>query len=371
MLAKHAASILAGLTVLSAAAPANDAACDKLGAVSSENKICSKIGTDLLQEGGTAADALTGTLFCVGVTSPWHSGVGGGGFMLVRAPNGSYEFIDFRETMPAAGYQDMYNNDINASLYGGMASGVPGELRGLERLHSTYGKLPWAKVMQPAIDVAQNGFIVGADAVRYMASAIEGFPNFLVDDPNWAIDFAPNGTLLGLGDTLTRKRYAATLSTIAAHGADAFYTGPIADATVLALQGATPKGIMTLEDLANYSVAIQEPLQISYRDFKITSTSTPSSGEVVLSVMKTVEGYSGFGEEALVNVSTQRLDEAIRFAYGQRTLLGDPSFVTNMDVYQEEIINATTAAETRSKISDYHTLNVSAYDPQGFITLTE
>ena len=147
------------------------------------------------------------------------------------------------------------------------------------------------------------------------------------------------------------------------------------------------KGIMTLEDLKNYSVALQTPLSITYRDFKITSTSAPSSGEVVLSVMKAVEGYSTFGEAEFVNVSTQRLDEAIRFGYGQvsvtnipnlidpnssqRTLLGDPSFVTNMNTFQQEIINATTANSTRSKISDTHTLNVTAYDPQGFITLTD
>lgn len=272
------------------AAPTNTTS-NKLGAVSSENYICSQIGTGLLQAGGNAADALVGTLFCVGVVAPYHSGIGGGGFMLVRAPNGSYEFIDFRETMPAAGFQDMYNNNTNASLYGGLASGVPGELRGLEHLHKNYGKLPWATVMKPAINVAQNGFPVNNDTVRYIASGTAGFENFLLDDPNWAIDFAPNGTLLGLGDTLTRKRYAATLSTIAAHGADAFYTGPIANATVEALQAASPKGIMTLEDLANYSVAIQTPLQISYRNFTITSGSAPSSGEVLLSVMKTVEGY--------------------------------------------------------------------------------
>ena len=358
------------LATLSSGAPSK-ATSDKLGAVSSENYICSQIGIGLLQAGGNAADALVGTLFCVGVVAPYHSGIGGGGFMLVRASNGSYEFIDFRETMPAAGFQDMYNNNTNASLYGGMASGVPGELRGLEHLHNNYGKLPWATVMKPAISVAENGFPVNKDTVRYMASGTEGFANFLVEDPNWAIDFAPNGTLVGLGDTLSRKRYAATLQTIATHGADAFYTGPIANATIEALQAASPQGIMTLKDLANYSVAIQTPLQITYRDFKITSTSAPSSGEVLLSVMKTIEGYPGFGEEALLNVSTQRLDEAIRFAYGQRTLLGDPSFVTNMNTYQAEMINATTAADTRSKISDTHTLNVSAYDPTGYITLTD
>lgn len=294
---------------------------DRLGAVSSESHICSQIGINLLQVGGSAADALVGTVFCVGVVAPYHSGIGGGGFVLVRGSNGSYEFVDFRETMPSAGYTDMYNNNTAASLYGGLASGVPGELRGTEHLHKKYGKLPWSTVIQPAIDVAYDGFPVNEDTVHYFSSAapkFEGAASFLTADPNWAIDFAPNGTLLEIGDTLTRKRYAATLQEIAKRGADAFYTGPIAEATIEALATANAsKGIMTMEDLKKYSVAIKKPLSINYRDFKITSTSTPSSGEVVLSVMKAVEGYSGFGEEALLNVSTQRLDEAIRFGYGQ------------------------------------------------------
>jgi gamma-glutamyltranspeptidase/glutathione hydrolase len=294
----------------------------KLGAVSSESSICSTIGINLLQAGGNAADALVGTVFCVGVVAPYHSGIGGGGFMLVRDSNGSYEFIDFRETMPAAGYTDMYNNNTAASLYGGLASGVPGELRGTEHLHSKYGKLPWAQVMQPAIDVAYNGFPVTEDTVHYFASTtpeFEGSASFLTADPNWSIDFAPNGTLLRVGEILTRKRYAATLQDIAKRGADAFYKGSIAEATIAALATANAsKGIMTMEDLASYAAITNKPaLSINYRGYKITSTSTPSSGEVVLSVMKAVEGYPDFGDAALVNVSTQRLDEAIRFGYGQ------------------------------------------------------
>jgi len=313
---------------------------NKLGAVSSESSICSEIGIGLLQAGGNAADALVGTVFCVGVVAPYHSGIGGGGFMLVRSSNGSYEFIDFRETMPAAGYTNMYNNNTAASLYGGQASGVPGELRGTEHLHQKYGKLPWATVMQPAIDVAYNGFPLNEDTVHYFASTTPEFfgsASFLTADPNWAIDFAPNGTLLGIGDILTRKRYAATLQEIAKHGADAFYKGPIAEATIAALATANAsKGIMTMEDLANYSVITNKPaLSINYRDFKITSTSTPSSGEVVLSVMKAVEGYSGFGDAALVNVSTQRLEEAIRFGYGQVSL-----YSRAIDRQMEELTSA-------------------------------
>ena len=138
--------------------------------------------------------------------------------MLVRGSNGSYEFIDFRETAPAAAFQDMYVNNTNSSLYNGLASGVPGELRGLERLHLTYGSKPWKELVMPAVNVARYGFPVTKDLVRYMASGTAGFDNFLVNDPTWAIDFAPNGTLLGLGDTITRRRYADTLEAIANRG---------------------------------------------------------------------------------------------------------------------------------------------------------
>ena len=93
----------------------------KLGAVASESAICSRVGTRLLEDGGNAVDALVGTVFCVGVMGMYHSGIGGGGFMLVRAANGSYEFVDFRETAPAAATQDMYNGNVNASLFGGLA----------------------------------------------------------------------------------------------------------------------------------------------------------------------------------------------------------------------------------------------------------
>ncbi|KAK3168404.1 hypothetical protein OEA41_004851 [Lepraria neglecta] len=294
--------------------------------------------------------------------------------MIVRGSNGSYEFIDFRETAPAAAFQDMYNENVNLSLYGGLArkahletSGVPGELRGLEHLHKGYGKLPWAQVMQPAIDVARNGFTVSQDLVNQEKSAIAGGPNFLVKDPSFAIDFAPNGTLLGLNETITRKRYADTLETIAKHGPDAFYTGPIANATIQALQGAG--GTMTLEDLKNYTVAIRKPAQVDYRGFKLTACSAPSSGTVAMSVMKAVEDYSGFGQAAVINLTTHRLDEAIRFAYGERANLGDPSFVEGLDVYQDEMLNETTAENIRSRISDFHTLNVSAYNPQGLESL--
>jgi len=286
--------------------------------------------------------------------------------MLVRSKDGNYELIDFREMAPAAAFETMYSpplSNSNLSLYGGLASGVPGELRGIQYLHENYGSLPWKHLMQPAIKLARYGFNVTADTVRYMASATSGSYNFLVDDSTWAIDFAPNGTLLGLGDTMTRKRYADTLESIAEYGPDAFYTGAIANATIQALQKSN--GTMTLSDLASYTVQIRTPSNITYRGFKIHSGTAPSSGAVVLSVLKIVEGYD-MSTPSQLNLSTHYLDEGMRFGYGQRTLLGDPAFLSNLTAYQEDMVSEKTAEEVRSKIEEYHTLNISAYNPLSY-----
>ncbi|KAK3113797.1 hypothetical protein LTR53_008575 [Teratosphaeriaceae sp. CCFEE 6253] len=337
---------------------------NKLGGVASESAICSDIGIAALKAGGNAADSMVATVACVGVIGMYHSGIG---FMLARHGNGSYEFIDFRESAPSAAFQDMYKDNANLSIYTGLASGVPGEIRGLAYLHENYGSLPWEDLIMPAVDVARNGFSVSADLVRYMASATAGVDNFLVKSPTWAIDFAPNGTLLGLGDTITRRRYADTLESIAKRGPDAFYTGPIAEAFINTIR--SNGGIMTMADLAGYDVAIRPPSAIDYRDYKITSGSAPSSGTVLASVMKIIEGYPTIGEASTLHLSTHLFDEAIRFAYGQRTELGDPLFVPGMDEYQADMLNESTAAAVRAKISPLHTLNVSAYDPSGFESL--
>lgn len=360
-----------------------------LGAVASESDICSRIGTDLLKQGGNAADALVGTVACVGVigmyhsgTCIWHlilrlhntdgcSGIGGGGFMIVRAPNGTYEFIDFRETAPAAAFENMYKNNEAASLTGGLASGVPGELRGLQYLHDNYGALPWSTVLLPAVKVAREGWTVNEDLVKYINSAIpsgqNATSNFLVNDLEFALDFAPHGRLVKLNETITRKRYANTLETIAHEGPDAFYEGPIAEATIQALQARN--GTMTLEDLKNYTVALRKPSTITYRDFKLTACSAPSGGEVALAVLKILEGYSGIGDPSNINLTTHRLDEAMKFAYGMRAELGDPLYLEGIDEYQEDMISAETAAEIRSKISDTRTFNTSYYDPKGLESL--
>ncbi|KAI0852133.1 gamma-glutamyltranspeptidase [Daldinia vernicosa] len=332
------------------------------GAVASESKICSQIGIDLLDQGGNAIDAFVGTQLCVGVIGMYHSGIGGGGFSLVRDSNGDYTVIDYRESAPNSAFEDMYQGNVMGSVHGGLSVGVPGELRGLEYAHKKFGLLPWKSVVQPAASVARRGFPVSEDLVRYMEFGLEttGW-NFLVEDPSWAQDFAPNGVMVKLGDIMTRERYARTLEQIAEHGADAFYTGPMAEATIKHIQ--KYNGTMTLEDLSNYEAIIREPISITYRGFKLFSSGVPSSGAVCLSTLKTMEGYDASDVVTDPNVTLHRFDESMRFAYGAHQALGDPAFVHGMPRLEEAMLDDAHAESIRRRIRDDKTQPIENYDP--------
>ncbi|KAI0469399.1 gamma-glutamyltranspeptidase [Xylaria cf. heliscus] len=333
-------------------------ASGRRGAVASESKVCSQIGIDLLALGGNAVDAFIGTQLCVGVIGMYHSGLGGGGFALIRDESGEYTVIDYRESAPAAAFEDMYKGDVRGSVFGGLATGVPGELRGLEFAHQKFGALPWHAVVEPAARVARDGFTVTADTVRYMEAAIQTVGwNFLVEDRSWAPDFAPDGFLVTLGDTMYRKRYAETLQKVAEKGADVFYTGEIAEATIATIQ--QYNGIMTLEDLAEYKAISREAMNITYRGFNIYSAGSPTSGAVSLSALKTMEGYSTV-DAADMNLTMHRFDEAMRFAYGARQELGDPAFV-DVSAHESRMLDAQQAATTRSHILDNATQPVENY----------
>lgn len=258
----------------------------------------------------------------------------------------------------------MFTNRTELSITGGLASAIPGELRGLEKIHNLYGSLPWHTVFKPAIKLARHGFTVSQDLIAYMGGPTS-YP-FLATDPAWALDFAPDGTPVKLGDTMYRRRYADTLEAISKRGVNAFYRGPIANATVQTLRRAG--GIMTLEDLAGYRAVHRTPTTLDYRGYKVTSCSAPSGGTVVGSTLNIFSGYKAdFAGGA--GLTTHRLVEAMKFAYGQRAELGDPSFVSDMDVYQKSMLSAAVGAEIRGRISDSGVHNVSAYDPKGLESL--
>jgi gamma-glutamyltranspeptidase/glutathione hydrolase len=273
---------------------------------------------------------------------------------------GRYELLDFRETAPAASTEDMFANNVGASLFGGLASGIPGEIRGLQTLYTKYGSLPWPQLLAPAIEFARNGFTIGRDLATHIGRLGTDGP-FL--DPSWAIDFAPNGTILGFGDVLKRTRLADTLQVISDMGPDAFYSGHIAETMIQALKA--DNGIMTLEDLTSYKVTERRSLTIDYGDYRIHGSSAPFGGVVALNVMNVMKGYGGIGETSELNLTTHRLDEAIRFGYGLRTKLGDPNYDAELEEYQESMLSEATASDIRSRISDQHTQPLSAYNPEG------
>lgn len=169
------------------------------------------------------------------------------------------------------------------------------------------------------------------------------------------------GKLLQFGEILTRKRLADTLEKIGRYGAQVFYEGEMANATIAAVQ--RTNGTMTIEDLRNYNISIRPPISIDYRGHKLYSCGAPSSGSVALSTLKIIEGYDDTSASAM-NLTTHRLDEAMRYSYGAHAELGDPKFVKGLDAFEAEMLMDSTAKSIRANISDTATKNVSAYDPK-------
>ncbi|CDU26059.1 related to gamma-glutamyltransferase [Sporisorium scitamineum] len=359
----------------------------KHGAVSSEVDICSNIGAQLLQQGGSAVDSIIGTALCVGSIASYHSGLGGGGHALLRSPvtqdantnrkrsnendahskKANYIHVDFREVFPAAATEDMYTKAPvkTASLYGGLAVGVPGEPKAWWDLHQKYGKLEWAKVFEPAIALNRRGFKVTTELAKALNTT--QYP-FLCTDERWSEFYCPNGKIVQLGDTIKKERYAKTLELIANKGIDPFYYGEIAaDIVDTIANNKILKGIMTRQDLANYKVEFRQPRNVTLRDgkYRIYGTVAPSSGSVVLSTLQTVDQFHADGQEDLanVNVYTHRFIEANKFSYGQRTNYGDPAFVKSVSRLEGEYLELSTSKANKAKIDDSRTFPTAYYMP--------
>lgn len=206
----------------------------KNGAVASENESCSIIGVEMLKQGGNAVDAAIAAILCIGVINMVSSGIGGGGFMVIKPPNDTAYTINFRETAPSAANETMFLKDPLASIWGGLAVGVPGEIRGLAEAHRRWGKLPWANLFEPSVKLSTRFRVTKLLAERLQVSirpkysfidliALEIAGQFIVSDPDWAPIFAPNGVLAREDDYISREAYSKTLEAIARDGPDAFY----------------------------------------------------------------------------------------------------------------------------------------------------
>lgn len=293
------------------------------GVVASAHPLASEAGAEMLRRGGSAFDAAVATALALGVVNAHSSGIGGGGFAVYRTDGSPPQSLDFREMAPSFFDAETFADGTRNSRRGPWSTGVPGEVAGLGVLHAHGGLLPWADVVEPARALAADGFPVGP----YLRRALKAVSADVLADPGLRADFAPQGVVLEQGETCVRPALARTLEYIQHHGADGFYSGPIATslAGFLADQGLP----WTSEELARYTTKSREPLTGSYRGHSVHVMGPPSSGGIaliqVLGMLERVEHHAmAYGSPDWSRVLAQALSHAFadRATYG-----GDPDFV--------------------------------------------
>ena len=295
--------------------------------VASAHPVATAAGIKMLELGGNAFDAAIAVTSTIAVVEPAGSGLGGGGFwLLYDAKQDQSLMVDGREKAPLAASRDMYldaSGEVieGLSINGPLSAGIPGEPAALAWIAENYGRLPLSASLQPAIDVAENGFAV---TERYRRRV--GWRKDLLNSyPAAAEIFLDEGAVPELGHLIVQKDLANTLRAIAEKGHAGFYSGEIAHALVDGIRA--EGGIWSLQDLAQYHIQIRQPVKIDYRDMQITAAALPSSGGIVLAeILNILENYPL--EELSEVDSMQVVVEAMRRAYRDRAAyMGDTDFV--------------------------------------------
>ena len=337
------------------------------GAVSSAEGAASDVGVEILKKGGNAVDAAVAVGFALGVTHPTAGNMGGGGFMVVRFPDGTSTAIDYREMAPHAANRDMY---VDASgqvtkdgRIGPRAAGIPGVVAGLALVHKKYGKLPWADVLAPAVALARDGSKLDSFHADDMKGVLDRIGEY-AKDPNTKnpqlqaalkgtlADFGkPDGSAYAEGELWKQPDLARTLEAIAKNGPDVFYRG--AFAADMASKVKAMGGIWSAEDLANYKALVREPIKFSYRGYDIVTMPPPSAGGVVLRQILAAAEYLEMYK--LDWDSTARIHlyvESLRRTYADRNeLIGDPDFVK---IPLGELLDTRYVAKRMSGIDPKH-----------------
>ncbi len=331
-----------------AAAPAPAVA--RSGMVVSAQADATRAGVAILEAGGNAVDAAVAVSFALGVTEPYHSGIGGGGLFLIRLADGRLLALDARETAPAAATRDMFVASgvaKNASREGALAVAVPGQVAGLAEALACCGTKSLAEVLAPAIRLAEEGFSIGwrhAQVLQLLRT--EGFAARFPETAR--IQLPPDGDSIAVGWRLRQPELARTLRLLAAGGPRAFYEGEIADAIVAEVQ--RRGGLITRDDLARYRTKLRDPVRGVYRGLEVVSFPPPSSGGVALiEALHILEGFDLAARGAGSSASLHLLAEAMKLAFADRAAyLGDPDFVR---VPVAELTSKRYAATLRARIN--------------------
>jgi gamma-glutamyltranspeptidase/glutathione hydrolase len=326
--------------------------------VVSGSGIASDVGRTILRQGGNAVDAAVAVGFALAVVHPEAGNIGGGGFMVIRPRDGRVQTLDYRETAPARASRDMYLDEhgepTELSVTGHLSAGVPGSVAGLVEAHRRFGRLPLAAVVQPAIDLARDGFAVD----EYRSESIRDDSMRLAQFPASRASFLPGGAPPARGSLLRQPDLARTLEAVRDRGADGFYRGPVADLIVAEM--ARGGGLISLDDLAGYRAIWRDPVAIHYRGHTIYSMPPASSGGVTMGeILNIMEGYAPlppFGTPRLIHLEA----EAMRRAFTDRNeYLGDPAFVRNP---VDRLLSKQYAATLRAGIGP-HASPTPAFSP--------
>ncbi len=322
----------------------------KNGMVASQEELATEAGLEVLKEGGNAIDAAVTIGFTLAVTLPRAGNLGGGGFMLIHLAEAKETIaIDYREKAPLAATRDMFLDqngevDVEKSRFSHLAVGVPGTVAGMAMVLEKYGTISLARALQPAIELAENGFPVDEDLRNTLILAKDR----MQASPASMEIFYQEGDVYEVGEILVQKDLAKSLKLIARDGAEAFYQGAIASAIVADMEA--NGGLITKEDLANYQPVIRQPIRGNYRGYEIYSMPPPSSGGVhLVQMLNILEKFPirflGHNTAKTIHL----MAETMKLAYADRfKFLGDSDFVP---VPINRLISQSYADVLRAKIN--------------------
>jgi gamma-glutamyltranspeptidase/glutathione hydrolase len=356
---------IAGMLAVALAAPATGRAAappvrGKQGMVVAQNFIAAQVGIEVLWDGGNVVDAAVATAFALAVTHPTAGNIGGGGFLLYRPERGEPAAYDFRETAPAGATATMflrdgkYDKDLHHNSH--LSVGVPGTVAGLHLAWKEHGKLPWQRLVAPAVALAKDGFMVTDGFARSLMSVLPEMKKY----PASVAQFSREGVPYEMGDVFKQPELAKTLERIAAKGPAGFYEGETA--RLVEKEMRAHGGLITAEDLKAYRAKRRTPVHGSYRGYQVLSMPPPSSGGVaLLQMLNILEGDDLKGLGFRSAAATHLIVEAMRRAFADRARhLADPDFDAELPVGR--LISKEYARELRRTIGE----RASRSSPESF-----
>ena len=323
--------------------------------------LATEVGNNILREGGNAIDATVAISFALAVVLPQAGNLGGGGFMVIHSNNNNYT-IDYREQAPLSATENMfiidgkYNQDLSLESY--LSSGTPGSVAGLFLAHQKFGTLEWQELIQPALELAKNGFLV----TETLEHALENNIEKLSKNEATKKIFFKHGMTLRAGDRLIQSDLAKTLQQIAEFGKDGFYKGTVAE--LIESDMKKNGGLISKNDLGLYEAKMREPIRFKYKELDIITMAPASSGGLMLALMLNMLEEVELDKDPQSSLNILKISEIMQIAYSLRSIyIGDSDFY---EVPFEEFLSKQKARDLLSRVNFNKTSTKESLIPESF-----